>query len=276
MLALEAYAETTLTEAEENELLGIIANLNSHERVFSPLAMQKLLTEANQLSEQLKLPPPHPIFTSDLIAYHISPPWFGVIHDKTPGLSEIEKVRRSQVAAKGFVETTNYSFSFADGGFSVVNKEWKDEVNHYNEWVNIPSLIDTNGAYQLATQWLAAAGVKMGTLQTKYGAQGNVEQSYIWNPVGTTNKAMLPLFEVTWGNDPTHYSVEVRVSGITKKLLDLRVNEASISRRPPLVLGTVADIEKFLNSYTNLPIRHVEPLSNRPNLISPTNQPKSP
>jgi len=36
------------------------------------------------------------------------------------------------------------------------------------DWAAMPSLLDTNTAYQLATQWLAAVSVDVGELEKKY------------------------------------------------------------------------------------------------------------
>ncbi len=240
-------------DPDSRELLQLVSTLNRQEQRFQPLALQRMLREANTLSEQLKLPTPHPLKPSDLTQYHVSAPWFGLIPDNTPGLSKIDKVRRGKIAAMGRIETTNYIFGFGDGFFSVVNQLQPEEVSHYQEWIKTPSGIDANGAYQLATQWLGSVGVNIGSLEKKYGSQRRVDQSYIWNPPGSTNKSMLPIFSVSWGNDSTHFLAQVRVLGITKELLSLDVGDPSITRRRPLVLCSVADFDKYIKVHTNLP-----------------------
>ena len=252
-----------IQDPKERELLDYIGSLNRKEPAFRPIALQRMLQEANFLSEKLKLPTPHPIKPDDIVKYHISPPWFGLMPDTTPGLSAIDKARKGKITAKGTIETTNYSFGFSDGMFSVVNQLQPDEVGHYQEWIHIPSIIDASNAYEMATQWLAAAEVNIGLLEKKYGAQKRVEQAYIWNPPGSTNKSMLPIFTVSWGNDSTHYVAEVRVLGITKELLSLRVGEPTITRRRPLVISSVADLDKYLNAQSNLPTMQLHrPLTN--------------
>lgn len=235
------------------ELHQLVFDLNHQEKAFRPTSIRRMLTEANQLAEELNLPAPRPIQFADLVKSYTSSPWNSVLPDNTPGLSAVDKVRRGQVAAMGRIETINYIFGFAEGRFSVVNQLQLEEVDHYQEWIHMPSLIDTNGAYQLATQWLAAVGVKMGTLKIKYAPQRSIEQSYVWNPVDTTNKSMLPIFTVSWGNDSNACLAQVRVLGITKEMLSLEVNEGSLSRRPPLILSSVANFEKYIRTQTNLP-----------------------
>ncbi len=264
-----------IQDPKERELLDYIASLNRKEPAFRPIALQRMLQEANLLSEKLKLPPPHPIKSADIVKYHISPPWFGLMPDTTPGLSAIDRARKGKITAKGAIETTNYSFGFSDGMFSVVNQLQPDEVGHYQEWIKISSAIGTNEAYQMATQWLAAVEVNVGLLEKKYGAQKRVEQAYIWNPPGSTNKSMLPIFTVSWGNDSTHYVAEVRVLGITKELLSLRVGEPTITRRRPLVISTVADFDKYLEAKTNLPAMQLHRLQTNTATLDSTNMPGS-
>jgi hypothetical protein len=38
----------------------------------------------------------------------------------------------------------------------------------YPVWAKTPSLVDSNGAYQIATQWLASVDIDVGVLGKKY------------------------------------------------------------------------------------------------------------
>lgn len=258
---------------QEQEVMQIVYDLNRQEKIFKPLALRRMLREANILSEQLKLPISHPIQPADLTNYRVSSPWFSLMPDTSIGLSKIDKIRRGKITAKGVIETSRYNFGFADGLFSVVNRLQLEEVGHYQEWIKTQSLIDGNEAYQLATQWLSSVEVNVSSLEKKHGDQRRMEQSYIWNPPGSTNKSMLPIFSVSWGNDPTHYIARVRVLGTTKELLSLEMGDPSFSRRPALALSSVADFDKYLKAQTNLPVMHLQhPKTNPVNL---TNSPPS-
>jgi hypothetical protein len=92
-----------------------------------------------------------------------------------------------------------------------------------------PSLIDTNGAYQLATQWLAAVDVDMAAVGK---LKWTVNQLH-YKAKGATNYVTLPLYYVDFGNE--HYPasgnlqafdeplVSVEVLGTTKELQDLKM-----------------------------------------------------
>lgn len=82
-----------------------------------------------------------------------------------------------------------------------------DAVEHYREWSKMPSLINSNDAYQMATHWLSRVFVNVSVLNKKY--QVHVGQPSIYGEEGTnnaypadwrvgTNMTTLPLYYVTW------------------------------------------------------------------------------
>jgi len=76
-------------------------------------------------------------------------------------------------------------------------------------------------------------------------------QWFFWNPLGTTNKCMLPIFEVKWGEGDIP-AMEVTILGSTKELMELRMEDDSVSRRPPLIVTNVTE----LNSDPYPPMKH--------------------
>jgi hypothetical protein len=210
-----------------------VTNLFYISLAYKMAILQLALPEVNFVSKQLNLPTPHPIQMADMREAMVSPPQM-----KNLGV---------------LVETTNFVFNFANGKLHlIVNKEKNIEsVDLYPKWANTPSLISSNGAYQLATQWLTAIEVDVGALKRKYGSQLNVEQAFFWNqpgievhhPPGDTNKTMLPIFNVTWGDGTkTEYPVQIRILGTTKELMGLTLGDPSLSRRPPLFITNALEL----------------------------------
>lgn len=272
VLAQEVSPE--ITDPEERELLGLALKLNHVSLAYRAVAVEKLLREANFFSEQLKLPTPHPIQSSDAHIW-VSPPWFNKSDSTNTSLSKADRVRAATFFASGVVESGN--FSFVLGGIanrrSIHRFKIKDEdsiFDLYPELSKTPSLIDTNGAYQLATQWLSAISVDVPALERKN--KPTFDQRFFWgkaedlpkddrwtNPPATTNKTLLPIFSVSWGD-----AVSVTILGTTKELMALGMEGNSFVRYPPLIITNAME----LNTRPDPPIKH---LQRRPSQESPTN-----
>lgn len=213
---------------------------------YKAAVLPLLLAEASYVSERLKLPTPHPIQICDVKRTFVSTPKFGF---------------------GGVFETTNYVFSYGNPGtlYVIENKIKHDErFDLYPEWARTPSLINSNGAHQLATQWLAAIDVDVEALERKYPHQ--IEQAFYWGRAPgtpenewtqhppTTNMVMLPIYNVMWGDGP-EYPAHVRLLGTTKELMTLRLADASLSRRPALVVTNAME----LNNIPDPPIQQLIP-----------------
>ena len=261
-----AGGETALpqpTEAEGNEILGIIRSnhLARTSLAYRSAVLQQMLAEANSFSDRLKLPPPHPIQSADIVGFYVGAPWFSKVEDMNLR-SPVARVRAARIVAGGFIETTNFCFSFNQGHlWHVANRINHDErFSHYSEWAKTPSLINSNTAYQLATQWLASVDIDVGALEKQY--EPKVEQRWFWNepglgvyhPPGDTNKTMLPIYEVTWGTNWLNFPANVQILGTTKELMKLGFGDFSVSRRPVLVISNAVE----LNNIPDPPTRHLQ------------------
>jgi hypothetical protein len=267
-----AWGQTNLqgiSDSEGDEILALIKNLHLAQTslAYRSAVGQRMLEEANYFSEQLKLPPPHPIQIADITGFHVSPPWFSKI-ENTNLASPVARVRTAKIVAGGNLQTTNFSFSFSKGKlFGVENRIMYDErFDLYPVWAKTSSLINSDGAYQLATQWLAAVDIDVGALNKQ--TKPKVEQRWFWNQPGLnvyhpprdTNKTMLPIYEVTWGTNWVNYPAQVQILGTTKELMKLHVGDFSLFHRPPLVITNAIELVNIPDP----PMKHLERQTNSP------------
>jgi hypothetical protein len=265
-IILAQAASPKPTDSEADELLGAIKNLHLAQTslAYQSVVVQHMLPEANYFSAQLKLPTPHPIRILDVNNIHVTPPWYSKI-ENTNLSSPVERVLNAKFVIGGFTETTNFCFYFRGGNlWSVVNRvQHMERFDLYPVWAKTPSLINSNGAYQLATQWLASVDIDVNALGKNY--KPKIEQAFFWNqpglnvqhPPGDTNKTLLPIFNVTWGTNWANYPGQVRILGTTKELMELRVGDSTLSRRPLLIITNAIE----LNNIPDPPMKHLQPPS---------------
>lgn len=116
------------------------------------------------------------------------------------------------------------------------------------ELSKMTSTIDSEDAYQLATNWLAALGVDVPTLERKYRL--NLIQ-WKYYPHGKEGPVlMLPVYHVEWlGFIPRSRSreraaVSVTVFGVTKELVEYHVLDDALFLRPRI---EIKDRQKLLD-----------------------------
>jgi hypothetical protein len=151
-----------ISDADGREIMAMIKSnhLANVSLAYKAAVIPRMLEEVNYLSERLNLPMPHPIQNSDIKSIHVTPPWYSGIDSSTLNtniLSPIARIREAKVTIRGVVETTNFIFSLDKGKLLYVCR--MENGNNYindarlDEWRTKPSLINSNQAYQLATQW---------------------------------------------------------------------------------------------------------------------------
>jgi hypothetical protein len=265
-----AWADSDLTSAQYTERLAMVTNVNHAGLGWPAAVIPQMLAEANWVTHRLKLPTSYPIQMTDIKDNFIGAPWFRVLHgtNRFPdtifgahifdsNIPREARISALKIGIGGRFATTNFDFGFESGKLCRITRMSEPDVEYYahdlDKLVGQPSLIDTNGAYQLATQWLAAVDVDMAALNK---LKWTVNQLH-YLARGATNYATLPLYYVDFGNIHHPASgnlhafdkplISVEILGTTKEPQNLMINDFSLSRRPLLLVTNVLDMIRATN-----------------------------
>jgi len=202
------------------------------EQLFISLAykyvfLTLMVAEANYVLEKLDIPGSKSITMEQIIKWNVSPP---------------------RMRAGGSFFTTNCFFGFGENKLQFI--QWIEPNSELSlgerqaYWSKMKSIIGTNEAYQLATNWLIKLEVDVDALQKRYPV--TVQQEFYY-PGGNTKQSpvMLPRFEVRWGENQSHPCVWVSIFGPTKTPLFIRQEDSSFIRRPNLI--KTKEIEHLLS-----------------------------
>lgn len=199
------------------------------------VATSLMLVQVNLFCEKVGLPLEHPVAHTDILAEsHVGPA-------NTNDFS-------------GSIVTDQYAFGFGRGHLSnFVKKGFTPrtdlETKKRNEQLaKLSSLIDTNEAYELATNWLASAGVDLRALESKY--RRNVFQWKSYPEMKTDGQLRpmekisvpLPIFQVEWRGElilrgkkfRERPIVSITLSGVTKELIEYHNLDDSLMLNPPI------------------------------------------
>jgi hypothetical protein len=220
-------------------------------------ALKLVTEEANGVAEELALPEDMPITESNLVEYHISPFGFAYAYKMI-----------------GNVSTKNYVYGVSAGDkFNTCSIANYDQVclTLQTRAVLPITEIDTNSAYQLATQWLEAVHVDVARLNRDCKVEATIND--FWNGVPTgaqfTKKRFIPIYDVSWlspRNQSEHYGdvAFVELYAPTKKLLQLSIEDPKYISRPPLIFTNLAalfpGIAPIRTNYPAKPILITQPL----------------
>ena len=208
------------------------------------------LSAMNSFLERLGVPH-QPIEQKDLVVSFVWPWW--------PDAQNQDEKPMLPVAN---FQTTNFMFVFREGKLlSVVNMQTNSEqVQYYDEWAKLPSLIGSNEAYHIATNWLSRLYVDVPLLNQKYNV--SVSQPGFWTTPparwgeagsGWTN---LPLYFVTW-NKGDYEAARVGIFGPTKQLTGLIIGDRDKGFDPSICSHVYLRVtnEEELLAMTNVPMR---------------------
>ena len=235
---------------------------------YKAAVIQGMLGEGNFAAERLHLPEPLPIQAKAVRATNVNPPLRGGLGSFEtdlffygfPGKGDSLALTNSEGTVVHFPERGKLAYiekkePFKDYGGSLEQS--------LESLAKLRSQIDTNGAYTLATQWLAAISVDVKSLESRYRSQ--VTQMSYCSPPLTPDQAMemtkdkslppghkmvnLPIFDVTWGGTADQNPpVWVQVFGVKKELIRLRMEDTTFLQRAPIVITNALE----LNSTSSL------------------------
>jgi len=197
-------------------------------------ALRLIVGEANRVAAELNLPESLPIVESNLVSTYIP----------APGMA------RRLGGGLGNITTSNYTYYV-----SVANKlSFLEKKNMEQEYLRLRSQylwpvkrMDTNAAYQAATQFLAAASMDVKALNQDCDVHIDA-----FMPEGINGEYFVPVYGVHWTskNPDIRGSVaEVKYIEPTKTICQLRVSKPEYILRKPLQITNL----DFLLSQTNMP-----------------------
>jgi hypothetical protein len=200
-------------------------------RAYHQEALRLVLAEANDAARQLNLPEKLPITESDLERVFIGP----------YGMS------RMFPRPIGTVHTRQYGYFVSiDHKLSYIMHARYDEacIKWRAEYTWPISRLDTNGAYQLATQWLAAVSMDVEGLNRD--CEVFIRPNEYWN-AGLKRGMFVPIYEVSWRspqNIAERFGNVARVSlfAPTQTLISLNVREPKYILRDRLVFTNLAEL----------------------------------
>jgi hypothetical protein len=210
---------------------------------YQAAAFKLLLQEANIVARELRLPEKLPITETDVTYAYIVP--FGYART---------------TKSVGNITTKNYFYNVREGNkfshLTIANYDQKCLA--YREQYQWPlDRMDTNAAYQLATQWLTALSMDVAGLNRD--CEVRVALSPYWNDVRTLGEVpkgpkFVPIYYVWW--TPTqnvaggYGGASVELFLPTKTLIALGVDDPKYILRKPLVFTNLAS----LFPQTNAPV----------------------
>ncbi|MFZ1072733.1 MAG: hypothetical protein WAO21_04790 [Verrucomicrobiia bacterium] len=280
VLAQNVCATSLLTRAQNAEMLAMVTNINHGAGLaYRAVVIQRMLAEANWAADQLKLPIKRPIQVTDIEGSGIGPAWFAVLQEPNPpylpdtvlgthiydaDIPREVRLRALKVGVDGVIWTTNFEFNFYRGRLLDVMRLSAPHVEYYatnlDDLIGKPSVIDTNGAYQLATQWLAVVDVDVAALEKQGGHSVN-QLHYLAR--SATNAVALPLYYVDFGSRHVAASgnlkafdellVSVEILGTTKELQELTIGRGVLvgdfpyDHRPLLLITNALDLVRTPN-----------------------------
>jgi hypothetical protein len=187
------------------------------------VAVAAMLAEMNFCSDRLNLPIKHPIDQGDIGTGVVFP-------------------RGQSIGIEGRLDSDDYMFSFVGAGrLSLIVRlhMWDGASLHdlHEKLALVRTIVDTNGAYQIARNGLVAIDVDVERLERENPVR--VEQRSFYSvDGGQTHLVSLPLIDVKWG-DWARPAVSAVVAGNSGDLLALQQLDDSYSRRPQELLRDV-------------------------------------
>ena len=186
-----------------------------HKEVFS-----KLIREANLVAYQLQLPENLPITESNIVGAIILPP-------------NMVKFRKEV----GRIDTQNYVYYVSiDNKFCYLESPQMDEkIRRYEiEYCWPSSRMDTNAAYQMATQWMARASMDIQALNRDCDVHVGADSANGY----TIDSHFVPIYTVYWSSKSGEHNgslASVIFLAPTRKIILFRVEDSKYILRKPVM-----------------------------------------
>ena len=216
-------------------MTNIIAYLHTT-LAYQSAALQLMVGQANFDAQQLHMAEPLPV-----VAPASTNDWI---------------VAMPPAGVTGRLSTSNYIYQFQQGKLLAITQRPRPRGVAANSAETQPSLIDANGAYQLAAQFLAGISVDVPALESKYPhrvTQLGFRPPSVRNRAIATNSVkspvlQSPIFRVSWGAMRSPQSAatglalqaSVEILGSTKQCIGLHIHNPELLRNPPLQVTNVA------------------------------------
>jgi hypothetical protein len=210
-------------------------------RAYQKEATKLVIQEANEVALELQLADTLPITESNAQVY-ISPFGFAYAHRMVGTVQTENFVYYVSLANK---------FSYLEGTHQL------EDCRKYLAAYSWPvDRVDTNSAYELATQWLEAAHMDVRALTRDCRVSATVDTAYVEAPPGR----FVPIYWITWipkdGSSPC--AADVRLCLPAKALLQLRVEDPKYILREPLVFKNLAALFPGVAPiHTNYPVKTI-------------------
>lgn len=164
----------------------------------------------------------------------------------------IVEVMSPPLGISGCVATSNHVIIVKRGHVSSVmlhpdSQMRKSEISPA-ELAKRPSLVDTNGAHSLATQWLAGISIDVEKLEGEQPFRCYQQVMRLSDsPNEEKTLTNLPVFHLNWGKGRSRLSssedsVSLTLRGDTKQLTSLKIGEPKYFLSPPKVLTNTSDL----------------------------------
>jgi hypothetical protein len=227
---------------------------------YKAVALQLMVGEANFYADKLHLAEAHPIQVSQVTEAHFGPPKDGFGIGSFSTTNYFYSFPGSEGRGKQSTNPDGTIFLFPEKGklaYISKNDPYKAFGGDYfsPKLANAHSLIGTNEAYQLAKQWLTAISIDVVALEKKY--KPLVEQDWYLDPplayqnyrdipkdfFKNAHKKFRPIFTVTWGGkEDDSPPVLIKILGTSKELISLRMQDTTLSKRPPIVITNAVEL----------------------------------
>lgn len=237
LLGFSMSAECRDDDAARNHLNTLLYTTPAYQKAV----LRLLLNEANDAATALHLKESTPITGSELTDIVIDPPQVG-----------------EKIGGVGVVGTSNYEYSVAAGKklSNITSSKLDSERARHQlqtQYLWPINRCDTNEAYQLATNWLAALRIDVQRLNRNCKLD-----VWWWRPDGAKTNQFVPPYIVVWkGADGPAASVELFAP--TRIIGQLNIASEEYIQRMPVIVTNAAELLKLPNASNSktAPSRHL-------------------